>query len=197
MAGTSPGGGQVPEATALSCWPVRWWHGEPLSTGGGLGEGEGFLGRGSPAPALICMLTEQGISPFFSVSKQPNFLQGDLRPHPGWGDRSSCQMSPQCSAPCWHSGGKSPCLGLSRAVGSPGHGQNPPQHPRSTGLVQGKQAEPPLSPACPQGAPQAGAHGGAGSAGPGGSHQRGWAALGMLSTSQHQAPSAVVRSHPV
>lgn len=110
---------------------------------GGLGEGEGFLGRGSPAPALICMLTEQGISPFFSVSKQPNFLQGDLRPHPGWGDRGSCQMSLRCSAPRRRSEGKSPYLGLSRAVGSPGHGQDPPQHPHSTGLVHSEQADPP------------------------------------------------------
>lgn len=87
-------------------------------------EDRGLLGHRVSGPSPHLHLCQVGNFPHFSISKQPNFLQGDLRPHPGWGDRSSCEVTPQGSAPhCWV--GDKPHCGGSAGLGAAGVGSTP------------------------------------------------------------------------
>lgn len=121
------------------------------------------LGHRVPSPSPHLHVRRAGKFPTFPVSKQPNFLHRDLRPHPGWGTHGSCQMSLRCPTPHRQAGdqsrggggqGQTAALpGLWAAIGGKDEGPRPcPQHPGAAGSVHDKQANRPCQP--PQHVPQ-------------------------------------------
>lgn len=127
MAGTSPGGGQVPEATALSCWPGRWWHGEPLSTGGDLEKGRASWAEGpQPQPSFACSQSRE-FPHFFPSASSRTFCRVTFVPTQGGATAAAakCHRSALLPAgtlganpPAWGSAGPWAAQGMARTLPS-------------------------------------------------------------------------------
>lgn len=146
------------QSAVMVAWVGAPWK-APSSAGAWRGEGScRGLGHRGPSPTHHLHVRQAGNFPIFPVSKQPNFLHGDLHPHPGWGTHGSCQMSLQRPAPHQRAGdqsfcarGQQCCLGCGQSEGAKARGLDPAP---STGSVHNKQANSPCQP--PQHVPQGG-----------------------------------------
>lgn len=116
-----------------------------------------------PSPSPHLHVHRAGNFPFFSVSKELNFLHSDLRPHPGWGTRGRCQMSLLCPALHRWAGDQSlsvgrqqRCLGCGQPEGAKTRGLDPAPstHALRAQCTTSRQTAPASQP--PQHVPQGG-----------------------------------------